>query len=123
MKYRINLEPYDVEQLMFEVVEGKREQVSKNIPCVVKTELYSILRMPGVYKDGVETCDGVALAGRIQDAGDSIEVEAKDLELIKRIFNKLIGQEHNPQQGVMAMGGERYIELITRIFKAEEVTE
>lgn len=123
MKYRINLEPYDVEQPVFENVDGKPQQVKKNIPCVVKEELYSILRMPGVYKDGVETCDGVALAGNIQDAGDSIEVEAKELELIKRIFNKLIAQEHKPQQGQMAMGGERYIELITRIFKAEEVKD
>lgn len=123
MKYRIDLTSYDVKQLVFETKDDKREQIMKNIPCVVKDELYAILRMPGVYKDGVETCDGVALAKNIQNADDSIEIEAKELELIKRIFNKLIAQEHNPQTGQAAMGGERYIELIIRIFKAEEISE
>ena len=129
MKYRINLENYDVEQLMFENVDGKREQVTKNVPVVVRDEMYQILRIPGVYKDGVETCDGVDLAGRIKsqasDPGvdDHIDIDVKDLEILKRVFNKLIDQEHKPQTGQMALGGERYIPLIQRVFRAEEVKD
>lgn len=124
MKYRLNLKDYDVKQMVFEVIDGERKQVEKNVPLVVRDELYQILRLPGVYKDGVETCDGVDLAGRIKTTEeDSLDIEAKDLELLKRIFNKLIAQEHNPQLGQVSMGGPRYIELIQRVFKAEEISE
>lgn len=124
MKYRLNLKDYDVEQMVFEVVDDERKQVSKNIPVEVKKELYQILRLPGVYKDGIETCDGVALAIVIKDCEeDHLDIEAKELEILKRIFDKLIAQEHKPQIGQMAMGGERYIELIQRVFQAPEVAE
>jgi len=124
MKYRINLEDYDVMQLVFEVVDGKRVQVEKNVPVVVRDEMYQILRIPGVYKDGVETCDGVDLAGKIQSCEeDHLDIEARDLDILKKVFNKLISQEHDPSKGQVALGGERYIEMIQRVFKAEEIAD
>lgn len=123
MKYKVDLTDYDVLFERWEIKDGKRELVSGVEPLKVKDEMFTILRVPGVYKDGVETCDGVDLANRIKSAEDSIVVETKELDLIKRVFNKLIAQEHKPLQGQMAMGGDRYIELITRIFKAEEVSD
>ena len=123
MKYRISLRPYDVDFERWEVIDGKKELKTGQEPLDVKDEVYTILRIPGVYKDGIETCDGVELANKIKDSKDYIDVEVKDLDILKRVFNKLIAQEHKPQQGQMAMGGPRYIELIQRVFKAEEISD
>lgn len=123
MKYRINLKDYAVDFERWELVDGKRELKSGTEPLNVKSEIYEVLRIPGVYKDGVETCDGVDLANRIKDADEFIDIKTKDLDILKKVFNKLIAQEHNPAQGQMAMGGPRYIELIQRVFKAEEVSD
>jgi len=122
MKYRIDLKPYDADFERWEIKDNKRELKRGTEPLDVKKELYEILRIPGVYRDGVETCDGVDLAESIKDSDEVIDIESKDLELLKRIFNKLIAQEHNPQLGQIAMGGPRYIKLIQRVFKAEEVS-
>lgn len=123
MKYRINLKSYDVDFERWELVGDKKELKTGREPLDVKNEIYGILRIPGVYKDGIETCDGVDLANKIKSAGDSIDIESKDLELLKKVFNKLIAQEHKPQLGQVAMGGPRYIELIQRVFRAEEVSD
>jgi hypothetical protein len=123
MKYRINLKPYDVDFDRWEIVDGERKRNSGREPLNVKSEIYEILRIPGVYKDGVETCDGVDLANRIKNSDDFIDIEVKELSLIKKVFNVLIAREHKPQIGQIALGGDRYIELIQRVFKAEEVSE
>lgn len=124
MKYRIGLINYDVEDERWEIVNGKRE-LKKTIDTLdVKAEFYAILRLPGVYKNGIETCDGVDLAKQIKESTDDfIDIEVVNLELLKRVFDKLIAQQHNPQSGQIALGGERYITLIQRVFNAEEVTK
>lgn len=88
----------------------------------MQRELYEILRMPGMYRNGVETCDGVALAGRILSTkGDeNVVVSDEEIQLLQRVCNKLIAKEHKPPMQI-ALGGERYIEMITRIFKAEDI--
>jgi len=123
MKYRINLKPYDVDFERWEIVDGKKELKSGQEPLGVKSEIYTILRIPGVYKDGVETCDGVDLANKIKDAGEFIDIEVKYLDILKKVFNKLIAQEHRPQLGQIALGGPRYIELIQRVFRPEEISD
>lgn len=123
MRYRINLKSYDVDFERWEVKGDKRELKSGTESLNVKAEIYEVLRIAGVYKDGVETCYGIDLAEKINAAGDSIDLDVKELDLLKRVFNKLIAQEHNPQLGQIAMGGPRYINLIQRVFKAEEISD
>ena len=123
MKYRINLTPYPIDFERWAIVDGERKLEKGQEPLEVKNELYSLLRIPGIYKDGIETCDGVDLANRIKASEDSLDITAENLELLKRVFNKLIAQEHNPAVGQMAMGGPRYLELIQRVFKAEEISD
>jgi len=123
MKYRIDLTNYDVDTERWDIVDDKRTLIKEPAPVNVRSEFYEILRIPGVYKNGIETCDGVDLANRIKaEEVDFIDIESSELELIKRVFNYLISMEHKPQIGQIAMGGDRYIPLIQRVFKAKEVS-
>lgn len=111
---------YSIEQ--FEIVDKKRVPKTEEKEVDVRKELYDILRMPGMYANGVETCDGVDLAGKILSAEeDYVDVGEVQIVLLQKVFDKLIGKEHKPMAGQIALGGERYIELIQRVFKAEEV--
>jgi len=102
---KLDLTPYKVPFERFELVDALRE------------ELYELLRLPGLFKDGVEVVDAVLLARRIRDTEqDSVELDANEEELLKQAFNKLIARDHNPAKGLVAMGGARYEELIMRVF-------
>lgn len=103
-KYKIDLKDYEVD--------------GKVIP--VKEELSGLLRLPGVYKDGIETCDGVMLARTIEACDDGVMINEKDLTLLKKVMDILIAREHKPQIGQLSLGGVRYGELILRVFMADK---
>ncbi len=86
----------------------------------MKLELSGLLRLPGIYKDGIETCDGVMLARSIIVADESIEITDSDLALVKKVMNILISREHKPLQGQVSLGGVRYEELIMRVFTLDK---
>jgi hypothetical protein len=86
----------------------------------MSTELAGLLRLPGIYKDGIETCDGVMLARDILASDGSIEINEADLALVKRVMNTLIAREHKPLQGQLSLGGVRYEEMIIRVFTLDK---
>ena len=81
-----------------------------------KEECYNILRLPGIYTDGIETCDGIILARSIQGCdSDELEIMETELTLLKKVMNILIKRPHNPPVS-FSLGGSRYEELILRVF-------
>jgi hypothetical protein len=97
------------------------ELVTEEIPYPMKDNLYQWLRLPGMFKGGVEICDACDLAKQIRDAGDDIVLDEHEIGLLKTAMDKLIAQESNPAQGVQALGGEVHEECIRRVFKAVEI--
>ena len=82
----------------------------------IKEELSSLLRVAGVYDNGVELCDGVEIARQIKDCPDDcLEVSETELKIMKKVLDKLISNEQTK------LGGVRYEELILRCFKAREI--
>jgi hypothetical protein len=86
----------------------------------MKLELSGLLRLPGIYKDGIETCDGVMLARSIVEADNSIEINEQDLALVKKVMDILIAREHDPKRGKVSLGGVRYEEMILRVFMLDK---
>lgn len=83
----------------------------------MREELSQLLRLPGIYDDGVETCDGVILAKAIRESSeDTKTISEEDLTLLKKVMNKLIAKPHQPQLGQISLGGIRYEEMIMRVF-------
>ncbi len=99
----------------------KIELVTEEMPYPLKDNLYNWLRLPGMFKGGVEICDACDLAKQIRDAGDDIVLDEHEINLLKTAMDKLIAQESNPAMGVQALGGEIHEDCIRRVFKAEEV--
>lgn len=97
------------------------ELVTEEIPYPMKDNLYSWLRLSGMFKGGVEICDACDLAKQIRDAGDDIVLDEHEIGLLKTAMDKLIVQESNPAMGIQALGGEIHEECIRRVFKAIEV--
>lgn len=109
---------YNVPFERSEVVENERKIVKGEEPMDVKAELYGVLRLPGLFKDGIEVVDAVLMARKIRNAeSGNVELDANEEKLLKAAFNKLIDREHNPTAGQIALGGPRYEELILRVFK------
>jgi hypothetical protein len=99
--YELNLESYKVGDAELDVRE----------------EFYTLLRLPGIYADGVETCDGIILAKSIQRCAEPVlEINAEELALMKKVMDTLIARPHKPQIGQISLGGPRYEELILRVF-------
>ena len=86
----------------------------------MKEELSGLLRLPGVYKDGIETVDGVTLARHIIAADKFITINEADLLLVKKVMNILIAREHLPLKGQLSLGGVRYEEMIVRVFTIDK---
>ena len=122
-RFKIDLSDYSVTiQTNKRNEETKQvELVTEEMPYPLKDNLYSWLRLPGIFKGGVEICDACDLAKQIRDAGDDIVLDEHEIGLLKTAMDKLIAQESNPAQGVIALGGEIHEECIRRVFKAEEV--
>ena len=87
----------------------------------VKEELSQMLRLPGIYENGVETCDGVILAKAIRENTSQWKtISVEDLALLKKVMNILIKRPHNPAMGQVSLGGIRYEELIVRVFTLDK---
>jgi len=122
-RFKIDLSEYDVTiQINKRNEETKEiELVTKETPYPLKDNIREWLRLPGIFQNGVEICDACDLAKQIKNAGDDIVLDEHEMNLVKTALNKLIAQESNPTQGVIALGGEIHEECIRRVFKAEEV--
>ena len=123
-RFKIDLSEYSVTvQTNKRNKETKQiELVTEEIPYPLKDNLYSWLRLPGMFKGGIEICDACDLAKQVRDAGDDIVLDEHEIGLLKTAMDKLIAQEANPAQGVQALGGEIHEECIRRVFKAEEIS-
>ena len=122
-RFKVDLSEYKIE-----VTINKRDEETKKIELVteeitypLKDNFYSWLRLPGMFKGGVEICDACDLAKQIRDAGDDIVLDEHEIGLLKTAMDKLINQENNPAKGIQALGGETHEECIRRVFKAEEI--
>lgn len=122
-KFKIDLSEYSVAiQTNKRNEETKQiELVTEEIPYPLKNNLYDWLRLPGMFKGGVEICDACDLAKQIRDAGDDIVLDEHEIGLLKTAMNKLIAQAGNPTMSIQALGGEVHEECIRRVFKAEEI--
>jgi len=114
---KLDLTPYNVPFERVQIVDGQSQLVKGEEEFPLRLELYELLRLPGLFQDGIAVVDAVLLARRIRDcAADSVELDAAELKLLKQAMNKLIDRPHNPSAGQMALGGPRYEELILRVF-------
>ena len=122
-RFKIDLSEYSVTvQANIRNEETKQiELVTEEAPYPIKDNLYQWLRLPGIFKGGVEICDACDLAKQIRDAGDDIVLDEHEIGLLKTAMNKLIAQEPDPKMGIQPLGGEIHEECIRRVFKAEEV--
>ncbi len=122
-RFKVDLSDYSVTiQTNKRNEETKQiELVTEEIPYPLKDNIYQWLRLPGIFKGGVEICDACDLAKQIRDAGDDIVLDEHEIGLLKTAMDKLIAQESNPAMGVQSLGGEVHEECIRRVFKAEEV--
>ena len=123
-KFKIDLSEYSVEVKINKRNEetDKVELVDEIIPYPIKDNLYQWLRLPGIFKDGVEIVDACDVAKQIRDAEDDVVLDEHEMGLLKTAINKLIAQENDPRIGAQALGGAIHEECIRRVFKAEEVT-
>lgn len=87
----------------------------------LRDNLSDWLRLAGIWKDGIEVCDAHDLAKQVKNCtDDSLEVNEDELNLLKKVMNKLITQEPDPMRGVMSLGGEVHEEAIRRVFRMKE---
>ena len=122
-RFKIDLSEYSVTiQTNKRNEETKQiELVTEEIPYPLKDNIYQWLRLPGIFKGGVEICDACDLAKTIKNAGDEIILDEHEWKLLTTAMDKLIAQEPNPQMGVQALGGDVHEECIRRVFKPEEI--
>ena len=115
--YDLDLSEYEVDFERWEIEDGKRIlNIGKEL-FPIKKELGDMLRIPGIYKDGVESFDGLMLSKEIRACDeDTFKLNEDELKLLKAMMDKLIGRDHNPANGQIALGGPRYEELILRVF-------
>ena len=122
-RFKIDLSEYSV------AVQNNRrneetkeiELVTEEIPYPLKDNIYQWLRLPGMFRDGVEICDACDLAKQIKGAGDDITLDEHEMGLVKTALNKLIAQEGDPSKGIQSLGGDVHEECIRRVFKAVEI--
>jgi len=123
-KFRIDLSEYEVT-----MQQNVRNEETKEIELKEITEVYPLksnlsnwLRIAGIWKDGIELCDAHDLAKQIKDCNeDTFELNETEMELLKKVLNKLISQPEDPTRGVMALGGVVHEEAVRRVFKAVEI--
>ena len=116
-KYELDLSKYDVDFERWEIEDEQRVLKKGQEPFPLTEELADMLRIPGVYANGVESFDGLMLSREIRACEDDVFVISEDeLKLLKAVMDKLIGREHNPATGQIALGGPRYEEMIVRVF-------
>ncbi len=115
--FDLDLSSYDVSFERWVIEEEKRVLKTGMEPFPIKEEIADMLRIPGVYANGVESFDGLMLSKEIRTCeDDSFKISEDELKLLKAVMDKLIGRDHNPAEGQVALGGPRYEELILRVF-------
>ena len=115
--YDLDLSEYEVDFERWEVEDKKHVLKAGKEPFPLKKEIADMLRLPGVYKDGVESFDGLMLSREIRACEeDSFKINENELKILKAVMDKLIARDHNPTAGQIALGGTRYEELIIRVF-------
>lgn len=119
---QLDLSAYQVPFERFVKTEtGERKLVKGMEDYPIREEIYELLRIPGLFKDGIQVVDAVMLGRKILDCKeDSLELDKDEEKILKTALNKLIARDHNPQAGQVALGGPRYEELILRVFRAGE---
>ncbi len=116
-KYELDLSEYEVDFERWEIKDEKRVLEKGMEPFPLKDEIADILRIPGVYKDGVESFDGLMLSKEVRACeDDSFKISEDELKILKAVMDKLIARDHNPAAGLIALGGPRYEEMIIRVF-------
>ena len=90
-RFKIDLSEYNVTiQANKRNEETKKiELVTEEVPYPLKDNLYQWLRLPGIFKGGVEICDACDLAKQIRDAGDDIVLDEHEIGLLKNVFSIL----------------------------------
>ena len=115
--FDLDLSKYEVAFERWVIEKEKRVLKTGMEPFPVKEEIADMLRIPGVYANGVESFDGLMLSKEIRTCeDDSFKISEDELKLLKAVMDKLIGRDHNPAAGQVALGGPRYEELIVRVF-------
>ena len=115
--FDLDLSSYDVSFERWVIEEEKRVLKTGMEPFLIKEEIADMLRIPGVYANGIESFDGLMLSREIRTCDeDTFKLNEDELKLLKAVMDKLIGRDHDPANGVVALGGPRYEVLILRIF-------
>lgn len=116
-KYELDLGEYEVDFERWEIEDEKRVLKTGKEPLDVKKEIADMLRIPGIYENGVESFDGLMLGREIRACEEnSFSISEDELKLLKKVMDKLIGREHNPEKGSISLGGPRYEEMIIRVY-------
>ena len=116
-KYDLDLTEYEVDFERWEIEEEKRVLKIGKEPLDVKKEMADMLRIPGIYENGVESFDGLMLGREIRALEeDSFSISEDELKLLKKVMDKLIGRDQNPAAGQISLGGPRYEEMIIRVY-------
>ena len=115
--FDLDLSKYEVAFERWVIEDEKRVLKTGMEPFPLKDEIADMLRIPGVYANGIESFDGLMLSKEIRTCeDDSFKISEDELKLLKTVMDKLIARDHNPTAGQVALGGPRYEELILRVF-------
>ncbi len=116
-KYILDLTEYDVDYERWTIKDEKRVLDKGREPLLVKKEFSNLLRLSGIFENGVQIFDGCMLGKQIKSCeADTIEIDEAELKLLKTAMDKLIARDHDPLNGQIALGGPRYEEMIIRVF-------
>ncbi len=115
--FDLDLSSYEVDFERWVIEDEKRVLKTGTEPLDVKKEIADMLRIPGIYENGIESFDGLMLGREIRTSEeDSFSISEDELTLLKKVMDKLIGREHNPTKGLVSLGGPRYEEMIIRVY-------
>jgi hypothetical protein len=106
---------------MTEIVDGKevRKFVDKEVVYPLRSNINQWLRSFGVFKCGEDIAEAVMLAkGVLQCEGDSMVLDEREVDILKRCFNRHI---ELTAEGKGQLGGSIHEEAICRVFGMEEV--
>ena len=116
-KYELDVSEYEVDFERWEIEDEKRVLKTGKEPLDVKKEIADMLRIPGVYANGIESFDGLMLGREIRACEENLFTISEDeLKLLKKVMDILVAREHNPKEGSISLGGPRYEEMIIRVY-------
>lgn len=121
--YKLDLSEYKVtiRQHVRNEETSKLEMKELEEAYPLQTNLCNWLRLPGVWKNGVEICDACDLAKQIKACTeDELTLNDDEMKLLRQAMNRLIEQKEDPAKGIMPLGGEIHEEAIRRVFRCSE---